>query len=266
MGIYRKYSYISTEEFKMLQKNNNKKSNKFKIIISLIYLCLLSVFIGLFFSYFSYEEITSYKFIQTNRDFLLDLKNNNLIFLSLILIFFTIIWVILLGFGSPIALVGGFIFGKWFGCLLVVTSLSIGATVLYIIGKYFFIDIIKKNFYKKFQNLESKFKKNEFKFFLIYRLIGGIPFGIANLLPVLFNVSLKNYFLGTFFGILPVVFIFSSLGSGLEKTIGVNQNVPSIIQMIVMPEIHLPILGFFILILIAFFLKKILNSGAHNQN
>ena len=56
-------------------------------------------------------------------------------------------------------------------------------------------------------------------FFLIYRFVGGIPFTIANLLPVLFNVKLKNYFFGSFLGIMPQGFIVTSLGSGISEII-----------------------------------------------
>ena len=41
------------------------------------------------------------------------------------------------GFGSPIALLGGFIFGKWLGTIVVVLGLSIGATFLYSFGNFF---------------------------------------------------------------------------------------------------------------------------------
>ena len=199
-GIYRKYLYISTEEFKMEQNNNIEKSKIVKIIIATIYITIVFLSIFLFFSKFSYEEIASYKFIQTNREFFLNLRETNIILLSLILIIFTVLWVLLLGFGSPIALLGGFLFGKWTGTLLVVFSLTLGATILYILGKYFFLNLISSFYYKKFNNLKEKFKKNEFIFFLLYRFVGGIPFGLANLLPVLFNVKLTNYFFGTFFG------------------------------------------------------------------
>ena len=92
-----------------------KKSKKIKIFIGLFYLVVLSTFLYYFFSRFTFEEIASYKFIQLNREYLISLRENNLIFISLIFIFLTIIWVFLLGFGSPIALLGGFIFGKWIG-------------------------------------------------------------------------------------------------------------------------------------------------------
>ena len=259
-GIYRKYRYISTEEFKMKQNNNIEKSNIVKIIIGIIYITILFLFIYLFFSNFTYEEVTSYKFIQTNREFFLNLRENNLILLSSILIICTIFWVLLLGFGTPVGLLAGFIFGKWIGTLLAVFSLTVGATILYILGKYFFSNLIRSLYYEKFSKLENKFKKNEFIFFLLYRFIGGIPFGLANLLPVLFNVRLKNYFFGTFLGILPAVFVFVSLGSGLEKIVGQNEEVPNFINMLQSSEIYIPIIGFIIIILFSYLLKKKFNK------
>ena len=72
----------------------------------------------------------------------------------------TILWVFpFLGFGTPIALMGGFIFGKWVGTLVVVLGLTIGATFLYLFGNFFLKELIREKFLNKFENLESKFKK-----------------------------------------------------------------------------------------------------------
>ena len=106
--------------------------------------------------------------------------------------------------------------------------------------------------------MEAKFKKNEFIFFLIYRFVGGIPFQIANLLPILFKVRIENYFFGTFIGIIPQVFIITSLGSGIEKIIKNNDSVPSVFELLTSSEIYLPILGFIFLIILTFIIKKII--------
>ena len=233
-----------------------QKPKNIKIIIGLFYLILLFIFLYFFFSKFTLEEITTYKFIQTNREYLINLKESNTILASFIFITITIIWIFLLGFGSPVVLSAGFIFGKWLGLLLAISSLSIGATLLYIFGNYFFKDIIKEKFWNKFKNLEAKFKKNEFIFFLIYRFVGGIPFQIANLLPILFKVRIENYFFGTFIGIIPQAFIITSLGRGIEKFIKNNDSVPSVFELLTSSEIYLPILGFIFLIILTFVIKK----------
>ena len=233
-----------------------QKTKNIKIIIGLFYLILLFIFLYLFFSKFTLEEITTYKFIQANREYLANIKQTNTILLLFAFFIFTIIWVLILGFASPILLAAGFIFGKWLGVLLAVGSLSIGATILYIFAGYFFKDLIKEKFLNKFKNLETKFKKNEFIFFLIYRFVGGIPFQIANLLPILFNVKRKNYFFGSFLGIMPQGFIITSLGSGISEIIKNNDTVPSLLDLLSSNEIYLPILGFIFLVFLTIILKK----------
>ena len=233
-----------------------QKTKNIKIIIGLFYLILLFIFLYLFFSKFTFEEITTYKFIQTNREYLANIKQTNTILLLFAFLIFTIIWVLILGFASPILLAAGFIFGKWLGVLLAVGSLSIGATILYIFAGYFFKDLIKEKFLNKFKNLETKFKKNEFIFFLIYRFVGGIPFQIANLLPILFNVKRRNYFFGSFLGIMPQGFIITSLGSGISEIIKNNDTVPSLLDLLSSNEIYLPILGFIFLVFLTIILKK----------
>ena len=132
-----------------------EKAKKIKLFIGLSYLVLLSVFLFLFFSKFSLQEITSYNFIKENRVYFLDIKNSNIFLLFTIFLIFTILWVFpFLGFGAPVSLIGGFIFGKWIGTIVVVLGLSIGATFLYIFGNYFLKDLIRDKFLNKFKNLE----------------------------------------------------------------------------------------------------------------
>ena len=234
-----------------------EKAKKTKIIIGLSYLVLLTIFVLLFFSNFSIQEITSYDFIKENRLYFLKLKNSNLFLISIIFLIFTILWVFpFLGFGSPIALLGGFIFGKWLGTIIVVIGMSVGATFLYIFGNYFLKDLIRDKFLNRYQNLERKFKKSEFYYLLIYRFIGGIPWQLSCILPTIFDVRVKNFFFASLIGIIPQIFLAVSLGSGLEKVIEQNSQVPKITDIIFSPEIYIPILAFLSLVLITIFLRK----------
>jgi uncharacterized membrane protein YdjX (TVP38/TMEM64 family) len=234
-----------------------EKAKKTKIIIGLSYLVLLTIFVLLFFSKFSIQEITSYDFIKENRLYFQKLKNSNLFLISIIFLIFTILWVFpFLGFGSPIALLGGFIFGKWLGTIIVVIGMSVGATFLYIFGNYFLKDLIRDKFLNRYQNLERKFKKSEFYYLLIYRFIGGIPWQLSCILPTIFDVRVKNFFFASLIGIIPQIFLAVSLGSGLEKVIEQNSQVPKITDIIFSSEIYIPILAFFSLVLITIFLRK----------
>ena len=235
-----------------------EKTKKIKTIIGLSYLILVCLFLYFFFSKFSLQDLTSYDFIKQNRSYFFELKKSNLFLISIVFLLLTILWVFpLLGFGSPVALFGGFIFGKWIGTLIVVLGLSIGATLLYMFGNYFLKDFIREKFLNKYQRLEMKFKKSEFIYLLIYRFIGGIPWQLSCLLPTLFNVKVKNFFFATIIGIIPQIFLAVSIGSGLEKLIEQNSEVPKIIDVIFSQDIYIPILAFFALILFTIFLRKI---------
>ena len=72
------------------------------------------------------------------------------------------------------------------------------------------------------------------------------------------------FFFATLIGIIPQIFLTVSIGSGLEKIIDQNSEIPSIADIIFSPEIYIPILAFFGLVLITIFLKDFFidNSGA----
>ena len=164
-----------------------EKSKKIKLFIGLFYISSVSLFLYFFFSKFSLQEIASYEFIKDNRDYLYNLRQSNLFLLAILFILFATIWVFAAGFGSPLALFAGFIFGKWFGLLFAIIGMTFGATFLYIFANYFLKDIIRNKFLNRFIGLEKKFKKSEFIYLLIYRFVGGIPFPIQNVLPCIFN-------------------------------------------------------------------------------
>jgi uncharacterized membrane protein YdjX (TVP38/TMEM64 family) len=234
-----------------------EKAKKIKITIGLFYLIVISSFLYFFLSRFTLQELTSYEFIKNNRDVFFNLKQSNLIFLILIFLVSTIFWVLMAGFGSPVALLGGFIFGKWVGVIVVVLGLSFGSTFLYIFGNYFLKDLIRDKFLNRFKKLETKFKKSEFLYLLFYRFAGGIPFPLSNVLPCMFNVRVKNFFWATLLGSIPQVFLIVSIGSGLEKIIAENLEAPKIIDLIYSPDIYVPLIAFIGLIISTIVARKI---------
>ena len=234
-----------------------EKEKKIKIFLGSTYALIILSFLWVFFDNFSLSEISSYEFIKNNLEYINQLKNKNFFLISLVFFVFTLLWVLLLGFGSPILLLSGFIFGKWFGFIYAVLGLSIGATLLYIFANYFLRDLVEEKFSKKFSNLNEKFKKNEFMFFLIYRFVGGIPFFISNILPTIFNVKLKNFLFGSIIGMSPQIFVGVSLGDGINQVIQKNIQIPSLIELLFSAEIYIPIIAFAILLLIGIIIKNI---------
>ena len=234
-----------------------ENTKKIKLFIGLSYLLIVCLFLYFFFSKFSFEEITSYDFLRDNISYFIEIKNSNLFLIAIIFLALTVLWVFpFLGFASPIAIMGGFVFGKWIGTIIVILGLSIGATFLYIFANYFLKDLIREKFLDRFSNLENKFKKSEFIYLLIFRMVGGIPWILQSLLPTLFNVKIKNYFFATLIGIIPGTFLVVSIGSGLEKIIDQNIRTPSVTDIIFSPDIYIPLIAFLGLIFITIVLRK----------
>jgi uncharacterized membrane protein YdjX (TVP38/TMEM64 family) len=233
------------------------KSKKIKLFIGLFYISAVGLFLYFIFNKFSLQEITSYEFIKNNRDYFYELRQSNLFILGLVFMLFSALWVFAAGFGSPLALFAGFIFGKWFGLIFAVIGMTIGATLLYIFANYFLKEMIRDKFLNRFKKLEEKFRKSEFLYLLIYRFVGGIPFQIQNVLPCIFDVKIFNFFWSTLLGMIPSLFIVISIGSGLEEIIDQNLNAPSVIDLITSPSIYIPLIAFFGLLIITIFFRKV---------
>ena len=234
-----------------------EKSKKIKLFIGLFYVFVVSLFLYFLLSKFSFQEITSYEFIKNNRDYFYELRQSNLFLLAILFVLFATVWVFAAGFGSPLALFAGFIFGQWFGLLFAVIGMTLGATLLYLFANYFLKKMIRDKFLNRFKNLEEKFKKSEFMYLLIYRFVGGIPFQIQNILPCIFNVKIYNFFWATLIGLVPQLFLVVSIGSGLEKIIDQNLKAPSMKDLITSPDIYIPLLAFAALIVITIFLRNL---------
>ena len=233
------------------------KSSNFKFYLGGVYLIVLFAAIYFFWSTFDLKDLTSYDLIKENREVILTYKDNNIFFLTIIFFIITICLNLLLCPMLLPTLIIGFIFGKWVGTFILVFGNTIGGFLLYLLAKTFFSNLIEKKFKARFSKFIDFFKKNEFLYFMCFRFIGGggTPFPIQNILPVLFSMSSKNYIFATLLGILPTTFVTVALGSGIEKIIDQNAEL-SFLPVIQSPEIYLPIIGFFILLISGFFIKK----------
>jgi len=228
-----------------------------KLILGLTYLVIISTGLYFLFSVVDLKDLLSYEFIKSNKDIILKYKSENFLFLATVFFVFSIIWVLFLGFAMPLLVFSGFVFGKWWGILIVLTSTTIGATLLYSLVGFFFRDFIKQKLASKFSKLKEFYIKNDILYFMSFRFIGGggSPYAVQNVLPILFDMSIKNYVIATFIGSAPSMFVTVALGSGIETIIDQNTTL-SISTVLFSPEIYVPIIVFFIILIIAFLIRK----------
>ena len=235
----------------------NSSSLNLKYILGIAYLIIICVGLYFLFSTVDIKDLTSYEFIRSNKNIILKYKEENFLFLTIIFFIFCIVWVLLLGFAMPLLIFSGFVFGKWWGILIVLTSTTIGATLLYILVGFFFRETIKEKLAPKFLKLKIFFQRNDILYFTSFRFVGGggAPYAVQNVLPILFDMSLKNYIIATFIGSMPSMFVTVALGSGIEKVIDKNIEL-SVLTVLFSPDIYIPIVGFFVILSIAFLIKK----------
>ena len=230
---------------------------KLKLLLGTIYLICFSTLMIIIFLNFDFKDFSDINFLKNNQQLLNNFKSENILLISVLFLIFSIIWILLLGFGSPLALFAGFVFGKWYGTLIAVFSFSIGATLLYYFANFFLKDFIKNKFSVRMGKYINLFNKNDFLYFTLFRFTGGgMPFAIQNILPVIFDMKIKKYFFATLLGIVPGTFIITSLGSGVGNFIGKSDSILWS-DLIRDPEIYFPILIFTTVLILAGVVNKL---------
>jgi uncharacterized membrane protein YdjX (TVP38/TMEM64 family) len=232
-------------------------SKNFKLFLGFTYLLLLLVFLYFIFSNIQINRLNDflyYKELQLGLD---NFISGNFLINIIYFFIFAVAWVALLGFGSPILILSGILFGKWIGTIISIISISIGALALYSIADFFFKDMVKKILGQKFKKYIQLFQKNEFYYFFLYRFVGGlgVPFFLQNVFPVLFNMKKNNYFFSSLFGFVPGFFVFNTIGAGLNTYIEKSENF-SLLKLVLLPEIYFPIFMFIVLIIVSLLIKK----------
>ena len=112
-------------------------SKSLKLFLGFFYIIILCLFLYLIFSYVDVtrlDDFLYYKELQSNLEKMI---GNNLYKNLFIFFFFCVIWVSLLGFGSPLLIISGILFGKWIGTFISVLSISVGALILYSMANFF---------------------------------------------------------------------------------------------------------------------------------
>ncbi|HAT36764.1 MAG TPA: hypothetical protein DCS82_13700, partial [Rhodospirillaceae bacterium] len=181
----------------------------------MIPLIILAIGLVLFFV-FDLDKYITQETLRDNREWLLGKVADHAVLTALV---FMAIYVVGVAFSLPIGAVltitGGFMFGQILGTLYVVSAATIGATCLFLAAKTALGDVLRAKAGPAIKSMEAGFRENELNYLLVLRLIPLFPFFVVNLVPAFLGVSLRNYLLGTFFGIMPGSFVYVTVGAGI---------------------------------------------------
>ena len=227
--------------------------NKKKIFL-LVYITIVVSFL-IIASYFNIDLEKFSTLIENNKNEIINL--NNLLFFKITIFFilFSIIWTFFLGIGLPLLLFASFFYDIFLGTLILVSSRTIGSSIMYIIFKNFFSKEIKNYLNKKKlvnKKLMTFISRNQFKFFFSIRLIPGIPYQIPDLLPVIFNIKIFTFISAKFLGSLISNFIIINIFSNVYQKLNIKhlENVSNNDL-----NLFISIVMFFLLLLVGFYFK-----------
>ena len=128
--------------------------------------------------------------------------------------FFYVISVLLILPASWLSLLAGFLYGPYFGSIVVFLSAFIGASISFFLAKEYFVKKIETiiSRFPKTKLLEKIINKGGLKLIILTRLSPLFPFSILNYFYGLNKVSYKDFSIGLLF-IIPGTYLYCALGS-----------------------------------------------------
>jgi uncharacterized membrane protein YdjX (TVP38/TMEM64 family) len=202
------------------------------------------------------QRYISFEVLRENREVLRTWVQQKGILAGLIYI---VIYAVAVAFSLPggavMSIAGGFLFGTLWGSIYILIGATLGATALFIIAKTALGDVLRAKAGPWLQKMEAGFQENALSYLLVLRLVPLFPFFVVNLVPAFLGVSLVTYVLGTFFGIIPGVVVFASVGAGLGSIFDAGEAFSA--SDILTPQILMALLGLAVLALIPVVYKKI---------
>ncbi len=122
---------------------------------------------------------------------------------------------------SPLAIFAGTIFGTWWASLWTMLGATIGAMIAFWIARRFGRPVVEKIISKeKLSKIEEKFSENNLILTVFLLRLLPLPlFDAVSYAAGLTHISVRGFISATFFGLLPLVFLFSYMGNFLAENI-----------------------------------------------
>lgn len=159
---------------------------------------------------------------------------------------------------------GGYLFGQWTGTISVVIAATIGATIIFILAKWVFKDALSKQASGFLAKMEQGFRENELNYMFLLRLVPAVPFVAANIGAGVLGVKLRNYLIGTFFGIMPGTFVYVSIGVAIQAGTASAADA-GLLAVFSQPQVYLPFIGLAVLGALPIIIKKFSGNKAAND-
>ena len=162
--------------------------------------------------------------------------------------------------GLILTVAGGFLFGPYWATVYVVVGATIGSTVVFLAARYALADFLRAKAGVALAKMEAGFNEHPKSYLFVLRLVPLFPFWLVNIVPAFLGVSLGNYVIATFFGIIPASFVYALVGDGAGSVLDRGQDLD--LGIIFEPRFIWPIVGLAFLALLPVVYNKIKGARA----
>jgi uncharacterized membrane protein YdjX (TVP38/TMEM64 family) len=154
--------------------------------------------------------------LRNNRGALKEWADDH--FAAALLLFFGV-YVVVIGLSLPLGtvfgLAAGFLFGRWWGLILISCASTTGATVAFLVSRYLLRDLVRARLGPRLEAIDRGVTRDGAYYLLSLRLVALVPFWLINLGMGLTGMRLRTYWWATQLGMLPANFLFVNAGTEL---------------------------------------------------
>jgi uncharacterized membrane protein YdjX (TVP38/TMEM64 family) len=179
---------------------------------------LVLVAVGSFIGYFFIRWQDVLERVQAERSRLVDWTSEHLAASSLVYLLGYALFAGLALPGAPIiTLIGGAVFGLWWGLVLVSFGSTTGATLSFLASRYFFRDRLQAKYGEKLVGINREVGRGGTFYLFALRLNPVIPYFLINLLFGLTTMPVRRFWWISQLGMLPASFIYVNAGAQIAE-------------------------------------------------
>lgn len=117
---------------------------------------------------------------------------------------------------SAVTLLGGFLFGRFYGALYAIIGATLGGTCAFLTARRLWGISIQQQYAQELEAVNQHLRKHSIFYLLLVRLLPIVPFSLFNIIVSVTTVSLRRFIWTTGIGIIPNAFLYAHLGSQLQ--------------------------------------------------
>jgi uncharacterized membrane protein YdjX (TVP38/TMEM64 family)/rhodanese-related sulfurtransferase len=143
--------------------------------------------------------------------------------------------------GSVLTLLGGAVFGPYWGTLYNLTAATIGAMLSFLVARYLAADWVARKAGGKLKQLINGVETEGWRFVAFTRLVPLFPFNLLNYALGLTRISFSQYSIATYICMLPGAIAYTYLGYAGKEAIAGGEGM---VQKIMLAIALLAVVGF----------------------